>query len=65
MYPWAREDLSLKIDEHDQTIWKSTPELLLSYFIQMKSRSIGKFPQKFYRLAGFASLGWGGFKFEN
>ena len=27
MHPWAGEDLSVKIDECDQTIWKSTPEL--------------------------------------
>ena len=25
-HPWAREDLSLKIDEHDQTIWNCTLE---------------------------------------
>ena len=26
-HPWAGEDLSLKIDVDDQTIWKSTLEL--------------------------------------
>ena len=26
-HPSVEEDLSLKIEVHDQTIWKSTPEL--------------------------------------
>ena len=26
-HPWAGEDLSLKIDEHDKTIWNFIPEL--------------------------------------
>ena len=26
-HPWAEEDLSLKIDEHDQTIWICILEL--------------------------------------
>ena len=26
-HPWAGEDLSLKIDEHDQTIWNCILEL--------------------------------------
>ena len=40
------EDLSLKIEVHDQNIWKSTPELYLVYSIQMKSKSIENFSQK-------------------
>ena len=36
----------MKIDVGDQTIWKSTLELWLFLSIQMKSRSVGRFPQK-------------------
>ena len=46
LQPSLEEDLSLKIDVHDQTIWKSTPELLLICSIQMKSKYIGNFSQK-------------------
>ena len=27
LHPWAGEDLSLKIDEHDQTVWICILEL--------------------------------------
>ena len=45
-HPSVEEDLSLKIEVHDQTIWKSTPELYLICSIQMKSKSVGHLSQK-------------------
>ena len=36
----------MKIDDHVQTIWKSTLELLLSCPIWMDSKFAGRFPQK-------------------
>ena len=42
-HPSVEMDLSLKIEVRDQTIWKSTQELLLICSIQMKFKSIGNF----------------------
>ena len=37
-HPSVEEDLSLKIEVHDQTIWKSTPEkiAILLYFNEIQ-----------------------------
>ena len=49
-HPSMGEDLSLKIEVHEQTIWNNAPESLLFCSIQMKSKSVGNFSQKSTRL---------------
>ena len=45
-HPWAGEDLSLKINERDQTIWIYILELQLFHSSQMKSKLASLFFQK-------------------
>ena len=46
VHPWDGEDLSLKIDERDQTIWIYIVELSLFHSSQMKLKLAGLFFQK-------------------
>ena len=50
-HPWAGEDLSLKIDERDQTIWICMLELLLFHSSQLKLKLAGLFFSKIHQMA--------------